>query len=106
MSERLLHVYGQYSKHDEVYIVGNKEALTKLRDSLNSALSKKFDEEGVELHAIEFMTGDGEGYEMHIIRNDTAWTGWSKLGLPYTGINYEDSRPNVIWPWEDKPYGL
>ena len=97
----LLHVYGQYSQHDTVYITGNRAALRQLAGILSQV---SLSDTGTKLET-GFMTADGEGYDVHILLEDSSWQAdyWAKLGLPYTGINYEDSRPNVIWPWEDKP---
>ena len=98
MTEPLLHIYGQVSEHDSVYIVGNKEALTRLKYIIDKALLW-LDMESV---TENFMASDGEGYNVQIIYNETKWSEdyWQLLGLPYTDSSSQDIRDNAIWPWE------
>jgi hypothetical protein len=76
---RLLHVYGQYSQHDEVEIVGNRNALVALQIVIDHAL--KF---GVA--ETTQMTSDGEGYGVVVKLDDKPWDSpaWETKHLPYS----------------------
>lgn len=54
-----LHIYAQYTYHDDAEIVGTKESLEKLRDALNRTLDKGY-------YSFEDEVNDGEGYEILI----------------------------------------
>lgn len=54
-----LHIYGQYTYHDDVEISGTKGSLEKLRDALNCALDKGY-------YSFEDTVNDGEGYEIYV----------------------------------------
>jgi hypothetical protein len=56
-----LHVYGQEHPHDDVFIVGSKEALLSLRGAIDRAIS---DGEASD----SAMTGDGEGYVVLVVQ--------------------------------------
>ena len=72
-----LHLYGQYAWHDDAKIVGNREALTALRDAIDKALADKNGE--AELEAI---AGDGEGYRVVIRRVPRSFV--QRMSVPYT----------------------
>jgi len=55
----MLHIYGQYTYHDDVEISGTKESIEKLRDALNCALDKGY-------YGFEDTVNDGEGYKVHV----------------------------------------
>lgn len=71
----LLHVYGQYEWHNTVWIVGDPDALTALRDAINDALVNR---EG----SAETMTSDGEGYHAIVLKRGREDI--DTLCLPYT----------------------
>lgn len=54
-----LHIYGQYTYHDDVEISGTKESLEKLREALNRALYKGY-------YSFEDTVNDGEGYNVYL----------------------------------------
>jgi hypothetical protein len=56
-----LQIYGQGAWHGDASIAGTREALTALRDAINSVL-----ETGKEEKAL-FFSSDGEGYEVRVI---------------------------------------
>jgi hypothetical protein len=70
-----LHVYGQHTHHDEVYIVADHIGLIRLRDTIVRALH---DQMGTQL----VMTSDGEGYTLIVLRRDSQ-KDWERLQLPY-----------------------
>lgn len=76
---RLLHLYAQYCWHSECKIVGNKNALTVLRDAIDEALRKGKAETGA-------MVSDGEGYTIEIEMCDADWDSdkWRRYPVPYT----------------------
>lgn len=53
-----LHIYAQSCWHDEAWIAGNREGLTRLRDAIDKAL---LDGKGNSDHVF---TTDGEGYRV------------------------------------------
>ena len=52
-----MHVHGQLDAHEDVHILGTKEALIALRDAINVALADK----NGEAQSAEIYCGDGEG---------------------------------------------
>lgn len=57
-----LHVYGQYTWHDDLNIIGDREGIELLRDLLTDALDKgaAFD------HRCSFFQRDGEGFRVNV----------------------------------------
>ena len=100
----LLHIYGQIHEHGEVYIVGNRKALQMLKDLIAEALERDTEDDQAQGKA---MVTDGEGFEVYVICEDSAWheNYWEKLGVPYTGQSSQETRADACWPWdkEDKP---
>lgn len=91
----LLHVYGQHAWHDEVVIIGNKQALEILQAAVKQALK----DGRSEMPAV--FTADGEGYNVIILRWDVPWPEeWTRLALPYTADCARDGRENVLRPWD------
>lgn len=74
--DRILHIYGQGAWHEEADIVGDRAALTALRDAIDRALS-----EGSA--STDAMVTDGEGFPVVVIRLDDAET-LARLPLPYS----------------------
>lgn len=57
----ILHVYGQEIFHDNVYIVGNKSELERLRNIIDMAIADDYE-------SIDgFYASDGEGYGISIL---------------------------------------
>lgn len=75
-----LHIYAQAYEHHESYIVGTREELAKLRDSISNALNNKSIGRSSD-SLTEHFTSDGEGYDLtvKVIPNSIE----SKLELPY-----------------------
>lgn len=80
---KLLHIYGQYSHHDEVIIIGNTEGLMALHKVLGEAICNG---SGSTPLKGELMVSDGEGYQILVIREDSNWGSgnWGKIPVPYT----------------------
>lgn len=76
---RLLHIYAQSHPHGDAQIIGNRCALVVLRDAISAAIATGPDAKTTA------MTADGEGFEVHIILDDTAWDGpkWQAREMPY-----------------------
>lgn len=81
-----LHVYAQYSPHDDAVIAGDKEALTALRDAITQAI------EGKEASFNSF-TQDGEGFRVLVKCRHTDSTFFNNVGLPYTADYYGEGGP-------------
>lgn len=92
----LLHLYGQGAWHDEAYIVGNTNALRLLKEMCEKALAQ---EEGSTKSKEIFMTNDGEGYPVTVIKVDSEGK-WTDMAYPYTEEMAEDHRPNAKHPAE------
>ena len=71
-----LHVYSQAYQHDECIIVGNREGLRALLESLRFAL----DGEGAVPQLV--FTSDGEGYDVLAVRLDSPEL-FDRLSMPY-----------------------
>jgi hypothetical protein len=87
----VLHVFPQYSNHDEAYIAGTPGELRVLRDAINEALLHGEAEMGT-------FASDGEGYEIHIVAVDDATS--QLLATAYTADYCEESRPNALHPYD------
>lgn len=76
---RLLHIYAQYCWHSKCRIVGNKNALTVIRDAIDEAIKRGSAETGA-------MVADGEGYTVEVLMLDAAWDSdkWRRQPVPYT----------------------
>lgn len=76
---RLLHLYGQFTHHSTVTIVGNSNALKVLRDAINVAI-------GSDRAGTYAMTADGEVFCIEIGRDDRPWEhkAWTTREMPYT----------------------
>lgn len=60
-----LHLYAQECEHDNAYIVGSRESLTKLRNAVDEALANKAQHKSSDALA-EFFAADGEGYGLYV----------------------------------------
>jgi len=93
---KLLHVFGQGSWHDDIKIVGNREAFTRLIQMLQGVLKSRADRVSDDT----FWVNDGEGYGVHIELHEGGWDSpfWVNAETPY----YEEyanggrSRPPEI----------
>lgn len=74
--DNFLHVYGQYSYHDEAVIRGTRTALLQLREAIDDALENGIS--GTELFAT-----DGEGYELRVVCVSTI----AAVGKPEYRVN-------------------
>jgi len=92
---KLLHIYGQGAWHGDVYIVGNREALEELRDTIDEALCDV-------PHSMEAFVNDGEGYELKVVLHEGGWDtkSWKRLAVPYFEKCAIEKREDTIVPWE------
>jgi hypothetical protein len=84
-----LHVYAQYTSHDDAIIVGTKDAVARLRDALNRAL-----ESGESV--VGSTTADGEGFQV-IVKVRDADSYYERVGLPYTA-DYHNNNDGILDP--------
>ena len=87
-----VHIFAQGAWHEEAYIVGEKESLKLLRDTLTRAIDA---EDG--MSSQELSTNDGEGYDVHVV--SLSKEAMNKMGLPYTAEVALDERETATWPW-------
>lgn len=78
MSLPIVQVYDHQDSHMEVFIVGNKEGLLKLRNAIDSALESKSN-----FDIAPVFVSDGEGYELVVVNNKLSF---ENLMLPYTDL--------------------
>lgn len=90
----LLHVYAQGHEHDDLYIIGNRGGLEKLKKAVDAALADGAAKEAV-------MTNDGEGFDAIVALCDENWQGdaWVNMKEPYTAESSRDYRENAVNPW-------
>jgi hypothetical protein len=87
---KFLHIYGQRNEHDDVWIVGDKEGLTALRDLLNTII------DDVERNSSEFITADHECYKILAVRSDEATLDAKEVCLPYSSNVYKGKHPIIL----------
>ncbi len=91
--DKLLHIYGQDYWHCPVLIVGQKNALEKLRDAIDHALQEDHG-------TCTACANDGEGYDVHVVMENSNWgdSVWTTMQVPYTDscAQQTDGEP----PWE------
>lgn len=75
-----LHLHAQQFEHDDAYVVGTRESLTRLRDAIDVALANKAQHKSSDALA-EFFTSDGEGYDLYV--KVVPVTIETQLQLPY-----------------------
>jgi hypothetical protein len=93
-----LHLYAQSCEHDEAYIVGTRDDLMSLRDTIDRALANK--QSGKSSDDIEkFFTADGEGYDVYVkVIPESVET---ELQLPYAesigrGLGRNEWEPMLV----------
>ena len=84
----ILHIYGQTSWHDNAYISGDREALTRLRNLIDFALKS-----GVE--GMNFFCNDGEGFTTYVYCLPSHIM--DTMSTPYTADYARDSRNSYPW---------
>jgi hypothetical protein len=96
MNEVLPHVSGTEGLQDDVYLIGTRAALPRLRDALSLALTPVAT--GV---AEEGMTAEGERSAVRVIREDSPGLGhtWRHL-LPTSMERMRDPSKDVSMPWD------
>jgi hypothetical protein len=87
----MLHLYAQFTYHDDAYLIGTRDSLIRLREAINQALYQKTPIE------VEEFTQDGEGYALHLAMLDDDQM--SNLTLPYSDPAYRD-HPDYRAPSE------
>jgi len=86
-----MHIYSAGQWHGECYIVGNTEALKRLRDAIDAALAGHVG--GTHAYA-----GDGEGFQTIVVKHDSEK--WEQLAVHYTDAEVcaTERREDAIWP--------
>lgn len=86
----VIHIFGQDAWHDDAYIVGTPEAMKRLRDTIDRALSGGRAE-------METFVNDGEGYGIIAIVADPETI--DKIGVPYTDEMAAEKSVNCLKHW-------
>ena len=87
----VLHIYGQEAFHDEVYIVGNKSELIKLRNIIDKAIVEDYEDD-------EFYVNDGEGYSIAVYKIYGPKV--DKIAVPYYADYAKEKRIEAVYPWQ------
>ena len=84
----VLHIHGQSCWHMPVLMIGNREALTRLRDAIDKALKWG------KPQTVATMAADGEGYTVEVrLREADIWAPpWNNARLPYFDDIARDTR--------------
>ena len=87
---KILNIYGQWYWHTEARIIGNREGLEALRQTIDDALTIVVDEASTKQDPEPLFASDGEGYEVIVeIHNDE----WGLKGGKDSFWNKEESAP-------------
>lgn len=87
---KILNIYGQESWHTNARIVGNKEGLLELRDTINNALQSG---KAMTLQSYPLFASDGEGYSVRVECHEDVW---GLAGPTDSYWNSEESNPQYI----------
>ena len=95
----LLHIFPQLMWHTEATIIGDREALTKLRDAIDATLTSANTNDQAET-AFTTFAADGEGYRVLVLCREGDV--WDKIAFPYTDEVAAENREGdeVIWGWK------
>ncbi|KKK62083.1 hypothetical protein LCGC14_3007870 [marine sediment metagenome] len=74
---KILNIYGQEFWHTDARIVGNREGLEELRDTIERALkdgkSSTLEDDARSGEETPLFASDGEGYEVIVLMNNDDW---------------------------------
>ena len=78
-----LHIYAQYCEHMPAAIVGDRETLEKLVETIIKVLESEGEPKNIFVHnQVKAFAADGEGYEVKVeMNNDPNY--WENCSLPY-----------------------
>jgi hypothetical protein len=92
-----LHIYSQPAWHDDAYIVGTRDALTRVRAQLDAILEGATDAtRRTQRSPCSFCVNDGEGFFCEI-RLETEEE-MQHYVIPYTAEIARDARSAATWP--------
>lgn len=87
----VLHIYAQECWHDEAYIGGTREELTRLCQAIERALADG-------KSTMDSFTSDGEGYRVHIV--SVTHEDADRMARPYTDEPArEPVTDSTFGPW-------
>lgn len=106
MTTNILHLYGPTYEHDSAFIVGDREAITKLRDSLDMMLELDTSVRRP-MARIDSMTSDGEGFSLGMVMVEEDWQSetWQTLLLPYSDESRITPPKQSVHPYRLFPKG-
>jgi hypothetical protein len=90
----IIHIYAQYSWHEEAIIWGDRQALERLCLAISEALK-------LSKSKIEVWAADGEGYDIYIVKHDDGdenWDSWKNAAVPYTAEFASEKDDKAIYP--------
>ena len=90
VKDKLIHIYGQLMWHEDIYIVGTKESLSRLRDALDVAILAK-------TACCSAIVNDGEGYDIFVIIDERILQ--DNYGVPYSSDYAKEKNKDALFPW-------
>jgi len=90
---KILNIYGQEAWHTEARIIGNREGLEALRQTIDDALTIAVDEASTKQNPEPLFASDGEGYEVIVECHNDAW---GIKASPDSFWNKSESNPQYI----------
>ena len=92
---KILNIYGQEAWHTDARVIGNKEGLEQLRNTIDKALQegKATTETDVKDGDTALFASDGEGYEVIVEMHNEKW---GLEGSKDSFWNKEESYPQYI----------
>lgn len=90
-----LAIHGQGGNHDDVHIIGDRAALTSLRDTIDRALRS-----GRWETSSPHEPGDDEGYRVLVVADPGRPAGKVGIALPYTAEWAREDGPEFAHPMQ------
>lgn len=87
-----LHLFPQEFSHGDAWLVGDRESLTAVRDTITRVL----DSPDSSAKCTQAMGADGEGYALIVVLQQAAQH-WERMLLPYAEL--EDKREDALHPF-------
>jgi hypothetical protein len=97
MIKSKLHLYAQTWEHQPAYVVGDRDALERLKQAIEIVLEDNG--RSINSSVIPAFATDGEGYDVHVVLLEEQ-ADWYKLQMPYTGDSESDGSAGKLWPEE------
>lgn len=95
---KILNIYGQEAWHTEARIIGNREGLEALKQTIDDALRVPTGRATTDDEKTPLFASDGEGYAVDVEMHNDKW------GIEASEDNFwnkEENRPHYNWIFQD-----